>query len=81
MHIGAGRRCDTEELEKILRKLPIEVDFTGQLSARMGLGRIIYMRPEDGGKVKRVKIDGVSIERQDYLFFEYAEQKYEIKYN
>ncbi len=81
VHLVTDRRCDAKKLEEILRGLPIEVDFNGRLSARMGLGRIIYIQPEDDGKVKSVKIDGVSIERQDNLFFEYAGQKYEIRYN
>ncbi len=80
MQIGSGRRCSAKELEKILEKLPIEVEFTGQLGVHMGLGRIIYMQPEDGRRVKRVKIGGVSIERQDYLFFDHEGQKYEVKY-
>ncbi len=87
LHLEDDRRCSAEKLERILEKLPIEVDSTTPLNARMGLGRIIYMRPENGGEVigevRSVKIGGVLIKRYDlnHLYFEYGEQKYEIRFD
>ena len=80
IRINKNRRCSKEDLETILKNLPIKIIPDKKLVAYMGLGKIIHMEPTNGREINEVKIGEISIERQDYLFFEYKGQGYEIKY-
>jgi len=80
IQIESNRRCDAPELEKILGELPLNVEGThSKLSARMGLGRIIYIEPLDG-TISTLKIGGVprEIRNYDYLVFTYKKNTFDV---
>jgi len=85
IQIESDRRCSAEDLEKILTGLPIDVKGpTLQLSARMGLGKIVYIEPLDG-YVSELGINGSGVViKNDWsseycLGFSYRNQRFELK--
>jgi len=82
IQIQPDRRCSSEELERILGEVPISISGPGlKLEARMGLGKIVYIKPIEG-EVSRVKVYDVTIENRsdDHLFFSYKDRAFEIQY-
>lgn len=91
MYLGSttleeGRRCSSSDLEKILAGLPIRIRGTRnlRLRAHMGLGRIIYVRPQEGSLKEIELTSGIVIEadrdQSQSLVFKYKNQLYSLYY-
>jgi len=83
IQLESDRRCSAKELERILNDVPISVFGPGlKLVARMGLGKIIYLKPIEGN-ISSVKVYDIDVENHnnDHLFFYYKNQTFEIQYN
>jgi hypothetical protein len=81
VNIESDRRCSAEALEEILKNAQIEVECEGRLNARMGLGRMIYIRPTDDAEIKyvqaadaRVRITHGADSVTDNVFLERADR-------
>ncbi|MBI4162255.1 MAG: hypothetical protein HY513_01110 [Candidatus Aenigmarchaeota archaeon] len=79
----SGRRCSAEDLARILKAIPVDVAGPHlQLRAHMGLGKIIYLKP-DVGEISAVRINDVEIQLvygQRDLVFTYGGQKFNLAY-
>ena len=77
------RRCSADELTGILRRVPLNVRGPSlRLSGRMGLGRIIYLRPEEG-EISSIRVNGLEIEPaygDRHLVFNYDGRRFYLDY-
>ena len=81
------RRCSAGELDKMLQQLPMKVNLlppSAKLSARMGLGKIVYLSPIEGSVCRIIPNDGIIIDAprssSGSLVFEYSGQRFDLSY-